>query len=283
MHRLHARRAAAAVGLLGAALLGLAPVAPAASGVTRTKPFARPPYLRGDAAPQGARILALPPTLAPAPGIPDAWLPGEALAALVADLDRYLTDEGFVRPDAAHPAPARERGVEPPDVLFACRLDFAGECDPDDRANELTTTGGSRAWRERIAAALDAAGADRALVLQVRVAPQWIHQKNLSGKKEVRLGSGPAQALPWLTSLDTPVQVLQVTAALVDREGQVVRSGAEGLLAARTPFRASMAGAEKLMTAEDVERARTLVRDDLPGAPAVWQAAVHALVRAPAP
>lgn len=70
MHRLHARRAAAAVGLLGAALLGLAPVAPAASGVTRTKPFARPPYLRGDAAPQGARILALPPTLAPAPGIP---------------------------------------------------------------------------------------------------------------------------------------------------------------------------------------------------------------------
>ncbi|HZA51832.1 MAG TPA: hypothetical protein VE549_13900 [Myxococcaceae bacterium] len=35
-------------------------------------------------------------------------------------------------------------------------------------------------------------------------------------------------SLPWLTSLETPVSVLQLTGALIDRSGQAVRIGAEG-------------------------------------------------------
>ncbi|HSM60010.1 MAG TPA: hypothetical protein VK849_04395, partial [Longimicrobiales bacterium] len=54
--------------------------------------------------------------------------------------------------------------------------------------------------------------------------------------------------------------------------------GAEGLLARRTDLKLSAIGAQELVTDEDVERLLTERRDDLPGAPLVWQAALRNLV-----
>jgi hypothetical protein len=84
--------------------------------------------------------------------------------------------------------------------------------------------------------------------------------------------------VPFLTSLDTPAQVLQLTGALIDRDGSAIRIGAEGLFARRTGVLVTSLGAQELLTDEDIERVRTGRRDELPGRPLVWQAALRNLV-----
>ena len=61
-------------------------------------------------------------------------------------------------------------------------------------------------------------------------------QTGLRGNKEVEPGTGHVASLPWLTSLETPVSILQLAGALVDLDGRAVRIGAEAFLAMRTPF-----------------------------------------------
>ncbi len=94
----------------------------------------------------------------------------------------------------------------------------------------------------------------------------------------MRLGDGYDVPVPWLTSLDQPVSVLQLTGALVGRDGPAVRIGAKGLVVRRTHLLVSSMGAQALIRDEDVESLRTRRRDDLPGRPLVWQAALRSLV-----
>jgi hypothetical protein len=121
-------------------------------------------------------------------------------------------------------------------------------------------------------------GVGRALVLTLEVGQYLPRQTGLRGDKEVELGTGHVVRLPWLTSLETPVSVLQLTGALVSSDGRAIRIGAEGILARRTPLVASALGAQRLVSDEDVEQARTLRRDDLPGQPLAWQVALRHLV-----
>jgi len=86
--------------------------------------------------------------------------------------------------------------------------------------------------------------------------------------------------VPWLTSLDTPVCVLQLEGVLVGPDGKLVRSAVEGVYATRTRFGESVIGLQRVLTDEDVAKVRTaLRREDLPGTPLVWEAALDALVR----
>lgn len=268
--------------LVAPALLAVWLPCSAGGAVTsRTTPFKRPPYYRGDLPPAQATIVALPTVVSVPDGVSEEWLPVDALRALAQDVDRYLRDES--------PVPWVETAVavgDPggPSVAFGCGLDLVGECDEDEPRNELVVTGGTKEWKAALAAALAAAGADHAVRIEIGVAPRWIHQKGLSGKKEVRLGTDHSQALPWLTALDTPVWVVQATGVLVGPDGKVMRGGAEGIWAVRTPFKASIVGAERLITADEIETVRTSrVRPDLPGEPLVWQASawrlVHGLTR----
>lgn len=264
-----------ALACLGA---GLVPVGGAGATTTRTKPFARPPYYSGSPPRASTEVVRLAPVVRTTEHVPDGWIPLEALDRLATDLDAFLS----VGSGSSFSIPVLDVGSNPeaPTIYFGCELDAIGECDRDVRQNVLATTGGTGSWRDRVTGAMRATSAGHALVLEVRLAPQWIHQKNLSGKKEVRLGTGNMQRLPWLTSLDTPVWVLQLTGAVVDAEGKVVRSGAEGLWAVRTPFRASVVRSERLMKDEEVEFVRTeLAREDLPGRPLAWQAATRDLIR----
>jgi len=273
-------RFASALSVFALVCLATGPLSAAGAGATttRAKPLARPPYYAGSPPPAGAAVVRLAPVVRTSEGTPDAWLPLPALERLADDIEAFLS----VEPGSPSPIPAVElgRNVQAPAVTFGCSVDTIGECDAEARQNVLATTGPTRPWRDRIAEAMRTTGTDHVLVLEVRLAPQWIHQKNLSGKKEVRLGTGNSQRLPWLTSLDTPVWVLQISGAVVDAEGKVVRSGSEGLWAVRAPFRASIAGAERLMRDEEVDHVRTeLVRDDLPERPLAWQAATRDLLR----
>jgi hypothetical protein len=82
----------------------------------------------------------------------------------------------------------------------------------------------------------------------VEIGQYWPHQRNLRGDKEVRLGTGHAVRVPWLTALDQPVQVLQLTGALVDPSGRAERVGAEGLVARRTNLLLLSVGVFELLT-----------------------------------
>ena len=136
----------------------------------------------------------------------------------------------------------------------------------------------SAEWSESVRSALDARGAQQALVLTLEVGQYWVTKSGWTNRKSIALGTNYSVPLPWLTSLETPVSVLQLTGALMDRDGLAVRIGAEGMLARRTSLVMSGMGAQALISDDDVEQLRTLRREDLPGKPLVWQAALRQLV-----
>jgi len=130
----------------------------------------------------------------------------------------------------------------------------------------------------RNAALLDSTNASHTLIITLEVGQYWPRQGGLRGSKSVELGAGHTVPLPWLTSLETPVSVLQLTGALVNRDGKAVRIGAEGLVAQRTPLVASGLGAQRLISDEDVERALSVRHSNRPGQPLVWRAATCQLL-----
>ena len=207
---------------------------------------------------------------------------GSAVAALVADMNAMLDSIFGGRPVAS----IAGAGAIAPNVYFGCELDATNDC--VERGDSVLGRRGttmrlaverpSAAWTARLASALDSAGASHGLVITLEVGQYWPRQSGLRGDKSVELGTGYTVALPWLTSLETPVTVLQLTGALIDREGRAVRIGAEGILAVRTPLGASGFGLQRILSPDDVHRARTLRHADRPGQPLVWRASICALV-----
>ncbi len=181
---------------------------------------------------------------------------------------------------------AMETGSVAPDVRFGCERDLFGDCAGEEEGEPIgkrwmTLSVGrpSAEWTRSVAAALEDAERSHLLVVTLEIGDYWPRQKNLRGDKEVRLGTGSTQRLPWLTSLDRPVQVIQLTGALIGREGEAVRIGAEGLLARHTSIVVSGFGAQELITDQDIEKLATLRRHDLTGKPLAWQVALENLVR----
>jgi hypothetical protein len=205
---------------------------------------------------------------------------GTAVDALLAEMNAYLEALGATEPIVAE----RVAGT-PPDVQFGCVAGAAGDCTRDVHLGRdgqpmmrLAVGRPSRGWVSSTQATLDSAGMRHTLVLTLEVGQYWPHQRNWRGDKEVRLGTGYDAPVPWLTALDAPVSVLQLTGALVDREGRAVRIGAEGLLARRTNLLLTSLGVQRLISDEDVEQLRAARRDDLPGSPRVWEVALVQLV-----
>jgi len=175
------------------------------------------------------------------------------------------------------------RGVVPPDVAFGCAL-ILDECDPQYAGQPLGQQGlryrlavgrPSEAWRTGLREQMTAAGATHALLLTLELAPWPVQQRGLRGTKVVPLGVGHETELPWLTSLETPVQVLQLTGVVVDKDGQAVRIAAEGLLAKRTSLVLSAIGAEALLQDRDLAAVLGARRQELDGQPFVWQVATQ--------
>ena len=185
-------------------------------------------------------------------------------------------------------AVAHAETAGPPDVQFGCLTETAlpdAECAPRTGAlgrgpqrMRLAVGRPAPAWVAWARDATREAGVGRVLVVTLEVGQYLPRQAGARGDKVVDLGTGYAARLPWLTSLETPVGVLQLTGALVDRDGRALRIGAEGILARRTRLLVSAAGAQELLTDADVAQARALRRDDLPGRPYAWQVALRTLV-----
>lgn len=98
-------------------------------------------------------------------------------------------------------------------------------------------------------------------------------------EKKVVLGAGYEEGIKFLSAEDKPVEVLQVTGILLDRAGNLVRAGAEGIVAKDSPFWVQVLEAQEGMSNEAL---RTLLheerREDLPGRPLKWQVALRNLV-----
>ena len=176
-----------------------------------------------------------------------------------------------------------------PDVMFGCPTE-TGFPDDDcaEREDEALGRGDQpmylavgRPAPEWVAAArqvMTAASVEHTLVLTLEVGQYWIRQRGFRGTKEVELGTNHTVRFPWLTSLEGPVSVLQVTGALVGSDGKATRIGAEGLLARRTPMKVSALGATALITDQEIADLRRLRREDLPHQPLAWEEALRLLV-----
>lgn len=211
---------------------------------------------------------------------------GTPTAALLDETRAYLdTLVGGASTRLSAPAGA----TVPPDVRFGCLTETGmpdDDCAVDDNSAlgrgrqqmKLAVRRPSTEWIAQMRESMTTAGVSRALVITLEVGHLLPRQSGVLGQKGVELGLGHTVNLPWLTSLETPVAVLQLTGALVDREGKAIRIGAEGLLAKRTPFLVSAAGAQALLRDEDVEQARSARRPDLPGQPLAWKVALGHLV-----
>jgi hypothetical protein len=246
-----------------------------------------PPYYAGNAAPTGARIVYVPvhfqrgasqsPVFDPASGS------GSPVAALLADMNGSLDSLGA----AAQLVKASRAPVGTmPDVYFGCALDATNDC--VERGDSVLGRRGttmhlalrrpSPEWIAEAQRIMDSAGATHVLLVTLEVGQYWLRQNGLLGRKSVELGTAHTISAPWLTSLETPVSVLQLTGVLVGRDGRGVRIGAEGFMAKRTELIASAMGAQRLLRDQDVEQARTARRDELPGQPLAWRVALCNLI-----
>lgn len=254
----------------------------------------RPPYRAGKAVSSSARFIRLPLTYQQgathSPIFDPSGKPGSPMAALLAEMNAYADSLLGGHPGSSGSVAAMPRGT-PPDVHFGCELDAIGDCaDPDESGpavrSSVTTQPRMRLavgrpsgeWIEATAAELERSRAEVALVLTLEVGHYWVTKTGWANRKSLELGTNHSVRLPWLTSLETPVSVLQLTGVAVGREGRAMLIGAEGMHARRTEILASGFGMQALITDEDVERLRTMRREDLPGQPLVWQVAMRELV-----
>jgi hypothetical protein len=246
----------------------------------------RPPFYAGAAVPTAGRIghvgIAYQRGATQEAMFEPANESGSPIAALLHDMNAYLDSLGASdRVVSSSAIPSRA-----PDVMFSCESTPDGDCATADEGTlgdreekmRLAVARPSAEWTAWLTSTLDAAGASRALLLTLEIGDYRMTQKSWRGDKAVFLGTNYSVNVPWLTSLETPVNVLQLTGALIDREGKAVRIGAEGLLARQTRLLVSSIGGQELISDEDVQRLRTARREELPGQPLVWQVALRNLV-----
>lgn len=136
----------------------------------------------------------------------------------------------------------------------------------------------SKDWKKAFSQVMADQQADYAILVWIGLAEYPKADKGLF-KKKVVLGTGYEREIRFLSAVDKPVEVLQLTGVLLDHEGNVVRAGAEGFLHEDSPFwvQALEAG-----TTVDDNAIRKLFteerREDLPGQPLTWKVAVENLV-----
>ncbi|HKP28131.1 MAG TPA: hypothetical protein VJU15_01970 [Gemmatimonadales bacterium] len=208
--------------------------------------------------------------------------PTSPMGKLIVEMNSYLDS---LRAKNAYDA-RLPSGAVPPDVSFGCPAALGGDC--LEKGDSLIGGGTdkmrlaigrpSQQWIQYAARLAVPDGNSHSLVITVELSQYLLRQKGILGKKVLELGTGYTVNFPWLTSLDTPVQVVQLTGALVAHDGRAVRIAAEGMLARRTDLLTSSIGGQNLITDGEIALLRDQRREDLPGQPLVWQVAMRNLL-----
>lgn len=132
-------------------------------------------------------------------------------------------------------------------------------------------------WRTALREAMQASQVEYMIWIKLGFSEYPKAGKGIFGKKVV-LGTGYEENIKFLSAEDKPVEVLQVTGMVLDREGSVVRAGAEGIAAKDSPFWVQVLEAQQAMNNEALQNLlQHERREDLPDRPLKWQAALRSL------
>lgn len=135
-----------------------------------------------------------------------------------------------------------------------------------------------KAWRQSFSQQMVEQEADFALLLWIGLTEYPKADKGLF-KKKVVLGTDYEHEIRFLSAVDKPVEVLQLTGVLLDHEGNVIRAGAEGFLHEDSPFWVQALEAGTTIDGNAIEKLFTEERrEDLPGRPLAWKVAVDNLM-----
>ncbi len=136
----------------------------------------------------------------------------------------------------------------------------------------------SKAWKQSFAQQMTEQDADFALLMWIGLTEYPKADKGLF-KKKVILGTDYEHEIRFLSAVDKPVEVLQLTGVLLDKEGNVIRAGAEGFLHEDSPFWVQTLEAGTTIDDNAIENLFTEERrEDLPGRPLAWKVAMDNLV-----
>ncbi|HET7187584.1 MAG TPA: hypothetical protein VFI52_05490, partial [Gemmatimonadaceae bacterium] len=188
----------------------------------------RPPY-RAGASPRSTngRIAILPISYQRGASQADIFDPSSApaspISGLLAEMNAYVDSLTQAAGGTIAMRIAAPNGT-PPDVQFGCVPDAGGDCadpsapGPAVRSSEaeqprmrLAVGRPSPEWSAAARESLDARGAQQALVLTLEIGQYWVTKSGWTNRKSIALGTNYSVPLPWLTSLETPVSVIQLT------------------------------------------------------------------------
>lgn len=129
----------------------------------------------------------------------------------------------------------------------------------------------SKEWRKSYIESMDKQQGEYALMIWVGLTEYPKANKGVF-KKKVVLGTGYEHEIRFLSAVDKPVEVLQLTGVLIDREGNILRAGAEGFLHEDSPFWVQTLNAGTTVDDHAVRKLFTEERrEDLPGKPLAWR------------
>ena len=141
----------------------------------------------------------------------------------------------------------------------------------------------SKEWKAGLSELLRKEDKDFLLFISLGFSEYPKADKGFFGKK-VMLGTGYEEGIKFLSAEDKPVEVLQITAILLDREGNILRAGAEGILHKDTPFSLQIFDVEKSIDDSAIQKlVNDERREDLPGNPLKWKIALNNLMRSCVP
>lgn len=137
----------------------------------------------------------------------------------------------------------------------------------------------SKQWKKSYTEKMAAANADYMILIRVGFSEYPKADKGLF-KKKVVLGTGYEREIRFLSAIDKPVEVLQLTGVILNKKGDVMKAGAEVFLHQDAPFWAQVFDLGKAIDDETLQNViLEEKREDLPGQPPAWQVAIYHLMQ----
>lgn len=136
----------------------------------------------------------------------------------------------------------------------------------------------SPAWRTAVSTQATELGAGRVLITQLDLVQYPKADKGFFGKKVV-LGTHHENKVRFLSAIDKPIEVLQLSGAVLAADGTELCAGAEGIIGSDSPFWVQVLEAGKDIDDATLEQVlHNERREDVPGAPLNWQVAADQLL-----
>jgi hypothetical protein len=175
---------------------------------------------------------------------------------------------------------------EAPDIYVGDASAFGAPTSPIDIDNDenprsmiIYKSDPSKSWREKLSQVSATGDVDYVLFITIGFSDFFLRQKNILGSKVLELGTNYTLQINWFSDLDTPAEVFYVTGALLNKEGKIIRAGAEGIIAKKTGFFTSVFDLQDVLSEEDLQKLlKDERREDLPGQPLKWKVALQNLV-----